>query len=138
MLYNLSHQQPRFLELLKDMALQLKDRFNPKDESTYAQFDKLAKQLLVIYNRFVKAAFEEGGNKIYLQIQDIYQWTLDILTCHKIPSNQKKIIEPAFTEIIRSLCFKKQYFLVFLDSITAHHMETSLSVFVYLNSMVSA
>lgn len=67
-LNQLSHQHPHFLSLLRDMALQLRDKFNPKDASTFAEFDKVAKQLLIIFNRYVKLAFQQSGNHVYLQI----------------------------------------------------------------------
>ncbi len=33
-LNNLAHQHPRFLELIKDMALQLRERFRPHNAQT--------------------------------------------------------------------------------------------------------
>ncbi len=91
-LNGLATEKLNFFRLLKDMALELRDRFKPHNPETMNEYEMMSKQFLVIYNRYIKMSFKDTTSKIYLHIDDLYEWMIEILSCPKISLHSKKTL----------------------------------------------
>jgi hypothetical protein len=71
----------------------------------------MTKQILVIFNSSVKQVIRQRGNSAYTVIDDLYRWLLQLLACESISFVHKKVLEPAFAQVLELVLFKKERFL---------------------------